>query len=94
MALLRVENMSHNFGGLRAVNDYNLEIEPPEGSGLPIQTISDVEVNKDMHLDITLKSGIALSGKVIDPNGKPVANAYVTATNMMASPSVDQVTTP
>ena len=34
MALLQVENMSHNFGGLRAVNDYNLEIEPGQVRGL------------------------------------------------------------
>ncbi|MBW1742755.1 MAG: ABC transporter ATP-binding protein [Deltaproteobacteria bacterium] len=34
MALLRVENMSHSFGGLRAVNDYNLEIEPGQVRGL------------------------------------------------------------
>jgi len=34
MPLLRVERMSHNFGGLRAVNNYNLEIEPGQVRGL------------------------------------------------------------
>jgi branched-chain amino acid transport system ATP-binding protein len=34
MALLRVENMTHWFGGLRAVYDYNLEIEPGQLRGL------------------------------------------------------------
>ncbi|MGC9333156.1 MAG: ABC transporter ATP-binding protein [Anaerolineae bacterium] len=34
MALLRVENMTHWFGGLRAVYDYNLEIEPGQIRGL------------------------------------------------------------
>jgi branched-chain amino acid transport system ATP-binding protein len=34
MSLLRVKEMSHNFGGLRAVNDYNLEIEPGQVRGL------------------------------------------------------------
>ncbi|MBU0987515.1 MAG: ABC transporter ATP-binding protein [Proteobacteria bacterium] len=34
MALLRVEKMSHDFGGLRAVNNYNLEIEPGQVRGL------------------------------------------------------------
>jgi branched-chain amino acid transport system ATP-binding protein len=34
MALLRVERMSHDFGGLRAVNNYNLQIDPGEIRGL------------------------------------------------------------
>jgi branched-chain amino acid transport system ATP-binding protein len=34
MPLLRVEKMSHNFGGLRAVNNYNLEVEPGQVRGL------------------------------------------------------------
>jgi len=34
MALLEVRNMSHNFGGLRAVNMYNLAIEQGEIVGL------------------------------------------------------------
>jgi branched-chain amino acid transport system ATP-binding protein len=34
MALLEVENMSHDFGGLRAVNNYNLRIDPGEIHGL------------------------------------------------------------
>lgn len=34
MPLLRVSNMTHYFGGLRAVHDYNLVIEPGEIRGL------------------------------------------------------------
>ncbi len=34
MALLRVEQMTHWFGGLRAVYNYNLEIEPGQIRGL------------------------------------------------------------
>jgi len=34
MSLLRVEKMSHDFGGLRAVNSYNLEIEKGQIRGL------------------------------------------------------------
>ena len=34
MALLQVTNMTHYFGGLRAVNDYNLKIEPGQIRGL------------------------------------------------------------
>jgi branched-chain amino acid transport system ATP-binding protein len=34
MSLLRVENMTHFFGGLRAVHNYNLEIEPGQIRGL------------------------------------------------------------
>ncbi len=34
MPLLHVENMSHYFGGLRAVHNYNLEIEPGQIRGL------------------------------------------------------------
>lgn len=34
MSLLEVKNMSHDFGGLRAVSDYNLVIEPGEVRGL------------------------------------------------------------
>ena len=34
MPLLRVENMTHYFGGLRAVHNYNLEIEPGQIRGL------------------------------------------------------------
>jgi branched-chain amino acid transport system ATP-binding protein len=34
MALLHVENMTHWFGGLRAVHGYNLEIEPGQIRGL------------------------------------------------------------
>ena len=32
MPLLRVDKMSHEFGGLRAVNNYDLEIENPARS--------------------------------------------------------------
>ncbi len=34
MPLLRVKKMSHDFGGLRAVNNYNLEIESGQVRGL------------------------------------------------------------
>ena len=34
MPLLRVENMTHFFGGLRAVHNYNLQIKPGQISGL------------------------------------------------------------
>jgi branched-chain amino acid transport system ATP-binding protein len=34
MALLQVDNMTHYFGGLRAVNGYNLEIEAAQIRGL------------------------------------------------------------
>lgn len=34
MPLLEVKNMTHNFGGLRAVNDYHLAVEPGEIRGL------------------------------------------------------------
>ncbi len=34
MPLLEVKNMSHDFGGLRAVSDYNLIIEPGQVRGL------------------------------------------------------------
>jgi len=34
MTLLQVENMSHYFGGLRAVHDFNLSIEPGQIRGL------------------------------------------------------------
>ncbi len=34
MALLRVEKMTHSFGGLRAVHDYSLEIDPGQIRGL------------------------------------------------------------
>ena len=34
MSLLRVENMTHFFGGLRAVHNYDLEIGPGEVCGL------------------------------------------------------------
>jgi branched-chain amino acid transport system ATP-binding protein len=34
MALLEVHNMTHNFGGLRAVNNYNLAVEPGQIRGL------------------------------------------------------------
>jgi branched-chain amino acid transport system ATP-binding protein len=34
MALLRVDNMTHYFGGLRAVSNYNLAIEPGQIRGL------------------------------------------------------------
>ncbi len=34
MPLLRVEKMSHDFGGLRAVNHYDLEIERGQVRGL------------------------------------------------------------
>ncbi len=34
MSMLRVENMTHFFGGLRAVHNYDLKIEPGEVHGL------------------------------------------------------------
>jgi len=34
MSLLRIDNMTHYFGGLRAVHNYNLDIEPGQIRGL------------------------------------------------------------
>lgn len=34
MTILQVKHMTHYFGGLRAVNDYNLEIESGQVRGL------------------------------------------------------------
>jgi branched-chain amino acid transport system ATP-binding protein len=34
MAMLQIEKMGHEFGGLRAVHDYHLEIEPGQVRGL------------------------------------------------------------
>ena len=34
MPILQVKNMSHDFGGLRAVQNYNLELEPGQIRGL------------------------------------------------------------
>ncbi|MFN2224586.1 MAG: ATP-binding cassette domain-containing protein, partial [Candidatus Promineifilaceae bacterium] len=34
MALLEVTDMSHNFGGLQAVADYNLHLDPGQITGL------------------------------------------------------------
>jgi branched-chain amino acid transport system ATP-binding protein len=34
MTLLRVENMTHTFGGLRAVSNYNVNLEPHQVRGL------------------------------------------------------------
>jgi len=34
MPLLRIDKMSHDFGGLRAVNNYHLEVEPGQIRGL------------------------------------------------------------
>jgi len=34
MALLQVKDMAHDFGGLRAVNNYNLNVEPGDIRGL------------------------------------------------------------
>lgn len=34
MALLQVTDMSHNFGGLQAVSDYNLSLDPGQITGL------------------------------------------------------------
>ena len=34
MPLLHVEKMTHDFGGLRAVRDYDLDIEPGQVRGL------------------------------------------------------------
>ena len=34
MSLLKVENMTHFFGGLRAVHNYNLDVEPGQIRGL------------------------------------------------------------
>ncbi|HDM78039.1 MAG TPA: high-affinity branched-chain amino acid ABC transporter ATP-binding protein LivG, partial [Deltaproteobacteria bacterium] len=33
MPLLEVKDMSHDFGGLRAVNNYNLTVEPAQIRG-------------------------------------------------------------
>nr|HMQ55216.1 ATP-binding cassette domain-containing protein [Anaerolineae bacterium] len=34
MSLLRIEKMTHYFGGLRAVNNYNLDLQPGQIRGL------------------------------------------------------------
>ena len=34
MPLLRIDKMSHDFGGLRAVNNYDLNVEPGQIRGL------------------------------------------------------------
>ena len=58
---------------------YWVEIHPPEGSGLPAQTLLNVKVSGDTILDIALKSGVILSGRVTSSDGEPVVGITVQA---------------
>jgi len=71
-----------------APGTYTLNISLPLGSELPTQSVTDVQVDKDMTLDITLKPGFILSGRITNPAGEPVTdvsvNAYKTATGQLS----------
>jgi branched-chain amino acid transport system ATP-binding protein len=48
MSLLRVENVNHYFGGLRAVHNYNLEIEAGQIKGLMGRTFQNLQLWRHM----------------------------------------------
>ncbi|UCE17766.1 MAG: carboxypeptidase regulatory-like domain-containing protein [Gemmatimonadota bacterium] len=62
-----------------AAGTYELDIFPPEESGLPRQSISTVQVTGDTTLDVELKAGVVLSGCVSDTDGETLEGFLVTA---------------
>ena len=69
---------SYSIANLRP-DTYRLEIRPPENSEWPGQIITDVKISEDTTLDIELKPGVILSGKITDSEGRPVADIGVSA---------------
>ena len=63
---------------------YSLNINPPQGSPLVSKSILSYQVPIDQTLDIKLDRGLVLSGRVTDPDGKPVQNVYINAWNQQA----------
>ena len=58
---------------------YEVDVHPDEKSGLTRTNLRDIEVREDRTLDIVLKSGVRLSGRVVGPKGGGVANVNVDA---------------
>jgi uncharacterized protein YjdB/protocatechuate 3,4-dioxygenase beta subunit len=58
---------------------YNLEVQSPHGAYLLSASFTDLEVfsGATTTQNVTLEAGGLIAGKVIDPAGKPVADAYV-----------------
>lgn len=56
---------------------YVLEIRPSQGSALPRQHVTDVQVHNDSTLNITLKAGVMLSGQIKQPGGKLVSDVSI-----------------
>ncbi len=46
------------------------------------KTIEDVSISQDLTLDITLESGVMISGKVVDQSGQPVEGAFISFEQM------------
>ena len=64
---------------LLSLGRYYIQVTPPLGSGLLRPGSTEVDVEEDVMLDITLTSGYLLSGRVTDPEGKGIADVSVYA---------------
>ncbi len=64
---------------LLSLGRYYIQVTPPLGSDLLRPASTEVDVEEDVTLDITLTSGYLLSGRVTDLEGKGIADVFVLA---------------
>ncbi len=80
-----------NFGVIIVGGTYDLDFEPPLTRRLTAQQLKNQLVSTDMVLNITLDTGIVISGTVTDSAAVPVSNVDVTA---IINSSGDTIFTP
>ncbi len=54
---------------------YRVDVGPPRGSGLVAQRVEPVDLTSDRSLEIDLRSGFRVAGRVLDGAGQPLAGA-------------------
>ncbi len=82
---------SGNFGVIIVGGTYDLDIEPPLTRRLTAKQIKNLSISSDLVLNITLDTGIVISGTARDSAGSPVYNVDVSA---VISSSGDTIFTP
>ena len=73
-----VSDASGNYSLLAPLGSYKLRATPPAGSSLAAVEIANIAITGDLVQDITLTSGVVLSGRILTRDGQPYANTEVT----------------
>lgn len=67
------------FATVVAPGTYNLEIKPPKILRLAAALLPDYSLNVDTYIEVTLDTGMVVSGTVTDHTGNPMLDVRITA---------------